>query len=179
MIPVEELREYVKATAADDAILEKIEAGAVAFVERMTGRYFGTPEEVTEILSGPIEGPLFLLEAPAEDPALALEYFDGSAWGTVDVSSYSLDGEALWAAPSLWVYGSRNYRVTYTRGYASGVEPPDVRQLVMDLASLKWNTRGSEGMESETIGGYSYTRADLEKLPFAGELLASLRRLRV
>jgi hypothetical protein len=181
VIPVDELRDYVKAKDADEPILEKMELAAVAFVERETGRYFGEPAPIAEVFSGAYAGPLYLSESPAADPALVLEYFDGTSWSTVDSSSYTIDGSAIWpAASTLWIYGHRNYRATYTRGYVAGEEPADIRQAVMDLVATKWKGRGQEGMQSETIGGYQYTRSDaFEVVPGLSDTLRNWRRVRV
>jgi hypothetical protein len=55
-----------------------------------------------------------------------------------------------------------------------------VAQLLLELVSAKWKRRGEgEDMQSETIGDYSYTRADLEKQPTWQTVKNNWRRLRI
>lgn len=165
MIPANELRVYVRATAADDQVLAQLELGAVAFIENDTGRYFGAPAETVETISGPMAGSLWLSDKPAidpdtGDPLLVVEEWSGSVWSVVVASDYRIVGNAL-VSTGVWTYGTNNYRATFTRGYEEGAEPADIRDLVMQLVASKWKARGNEGMKSETISGYSYTRADV------------------
>ena len=77
--------------------------------------------------------------------------------------------------------------MTYWRGYAIDAGPKDIEQLLIDLVSLRLNLQGTEGLASEAIGGYSYTRAaatdfedgDLRRLPTALATINAWRRVLV
>lgn len=55
--------------------------------------------------------------------------------------------------------GRKRVKVAYTGGYPS--PPEDLTMAAMILAGTMYNDRGTDGsMKSETLGDYSYTRAD-------------------
>jgi hypothetical protein len=85
------------------------------------------------------------------------------AWTVVATSRYEADGRGL-HVPSQWSRGVRNFRALYEEGFTT--PPGDVAQLLLELVSSKWKGRSDRAdMQSESIGDYSYTRADLEKQP--------------
>jgi hypothetical protein len=49
--------------------------------------------------------------------------------------------------------------VTYQAGFPVGEEPESLKQVVLDLCSLKFRTKGKEGLRSEQIGDYRYELA--------------------
>jgi len=57
--------------------------------------------------------------------------------------------------------GIRNYRVTYTAGYAT--IPHDLQLACLQIVAWLRNRIKSTGMKSETLGEYSYTKSDEEK----------------
>jgi hypothetical protein len=89
------------------------------------------------------------------------QYAGDTETAITDYTLRTLNREALLARHG-GVKWTRDYEyaVTYWRGYAAGDEPGDIRQLVLDLLAVKWGIRqsGGEGLRSETIGGYSWTR---------------------
>src|SRR5690606_9493970 len=127
-------------TAHDD-YLTALERAAVGYVQRKTGWYWGPEQEVEVVLSGSGTRDLWLpdhasavsrvvewsvygvdIELPAESYALRLE--PGSTHG---LRLSRRDG-------GLWLLGYE-YAVTYTRGYAAGEEPADIRQAVTGLVA--------------------------------------------
>ena len=54
--------------------------------------------------------------------------------------------------------GVRNYRFTYTAGYAT--IPTDLEQACLDICAYIYNVRKNTGMKSESLGEYSYTKDD-------------------
>ena len=193
MIDLTTLKEWLGISAEDtahDALLTDLEARAVEWVERQTGRYFGPPAETTEVLCGTGARRLWLAEPPVS-VAEVVEYAYPGAEGVIidpaapDGYEIRTGGNEGWLVRrgGVWWPGYE-YRVRYTRGYPAGQEPADIRQLVLDLVALKWSIRGKDGLQSESIGGYSYTRSafhiaddgDLKSIPGALRTIQSWRR---
>lgn len=66
-----------------------------------------------------------------------------------------------WGPSPCWVEGNDNFRVIYTAGYST--IPADLVLAVCKLVDLMFAERKAGGaMQSESIGGYSYTRATQE-----------------
>jgi hypothetical protein len=192
MIDPDELRDYVGAEEADEATLTAIEQAAVAFVQNYTGRYFGPPELVEEYVTGRGGRRLYLRDHVTYDPS----YPDDPAVVLVDERTIPGDGPTAFTQDTDFVYralGRENvlirfgttwgqwtepyeYAVTYWRGYPPGDEPADIRQLVKDMVLVKWQTlQGDAALQSETIGGYSYTRfkdADMDAVTAGWDTLA-------
>ncbi len=76
------------------------------------------------------------------------------------------------------------YEIRYPFGYPPMGEPRDIRRAVLLLVEYLWTAvRGQVGIQSETIGGYSYTLADMDQgaqqIPFVRETLNRWRRVYV
>jgi hypothetical protein len=180
MIGLPRLRRWLSLAEDDssrDELLLDLAAQALAYLSRQTGRYFGPLEYHTETLSGRGTGSLWLSEPVLLDyeplppvpedpdvpedpewtpPALMVE-IDGRMLAP---DRYEVDGRTLhhlggWRS---WPWGVRNVRVSYWRGYTEETLPDDIAGAVRALLRL-WASR-TEGLKSETIGGYSYTVAD-------------------
>lgn len=162
-------------------VLTALEVRAVEIIQSETDRYFGTPIEHVEQLEGDGSDKLYLRERPfpeaesVEGTVVEYRAETGDAWVAMDASDWELEyPRPIWlgavlrrAGGDVWEDGYQ-YRVTYTFGYEAGEEPGDVRQAVIDLVAFKYHERGREGLRSETIGDYSYTRvnaADIQSLP--------------
>lgn len=192
MISVAKARASIPGLApiTDDTVVADMIARAVAFVETYTRRYFGLPETVTEFLAGTCRYDLYLSERPqtldseAADVAVierctpsstsaAVTAFQVRECDTYRALLHRIDG-AVWGS-------GYEYAVTYIRGYLVDAGPKDIEQVLLDLVALKTNTRGREGIKSETIGGYSYTLGDfgnseVDALPGAKSILNTWRR---
>lgn len=151
-----------------EVLLTDLRDRAVAFVSQQTLRYFGPPVEQADILTGTGTRHLTLTERIVEGEesedvtVVEQEYAGASATalaistgfqvrhaGTVSVLARA--GGEKWAL-------DREYVVTYTRGYEEDHGPGDIEQLIVALVGLRIAVIGSEGLSSETIGGYSYSR---------------------
>ncbi len=66
-----------------------------------------------------------------------------------------------------FVDGARNFRFSYTAGYAT--IPYDLEEACLQLCSWIYKDRQSKGMKSETLGEYSYT-----KETFTGNVIENL-----
>lgn len=176
MISQADLELYLGLTAGTDtALLIDIEAEAVAWFSKQTGRYFGAEEEVTEIVIGTGESNLYLTEEPVDGETVAVveQAYLGDTQTTITESAD--DG---WAVRDqhlarkggyVWQLGYE-YLVTYTRGYNQvAVGPPanidapdDVRRAIKAIVAWWYNggdpADGSSQKTSETMGNYSYTR---------------------
>jgi hypothetical protein len=175
MIPVAEIKAYLgiePGNGADDPALHELSLNALAFVESQTRRYFGAVAEHEEILTGESSRRLWLSEAPVEPPAdpdyptvaplVTVEERALPGAEPVAVEDFQLrrNGAEAYLVRTLGGVWLRDYEytVTYWRGYDQLELPGDIRQLVLDLVSVKRSLRGQEALRSETVGGYSYTR---------------------
>ena len=193
MIDLTTLKEWLGIPATDtahDALLTDLEAQAVEWVERQTGRYFGPPAETTEVIRGTGARRLWLAEPPVSVAEVTEVVYPGGTETVIDpagVNGYEVRvaGNEGWLVRrgGVW-WPCYEYRVRYTRGYPTGQEPADIRQLVLDLVALRWSLRGKDGLQSESIGGYSYTRSafhiaddgDLKSIPGALRTIQAWRR---
>lgn len=179
-----------RAASTDTVLLADMIERAVAFIQTQTRRYFGPITEFTDYRYGaggrslwltdrviPDEyGEVMLLEerpypGGTATPFLIADYAVRTGPEASDVSRLVRLGGYVWT-------DTYEYAVTYERGYNVDNGPPDITQLVIDLVALKLKLRGFEGMRSETIGGYSYTRfgeGDLDAIDGARSLIKAWR----
>lgn len=166
--------------ATEDAILQALLTRTIAFIERTLDWYFGPPRAAVEILNGSGLRSLWLRQYIVGSTLTVRERGGvGDAWETVPAADYEFEtGGRILVNVANWTKGVRNYRVSYTEGFAT--MPGDVEQLVLDLVASRWNNRESDpGLRSETIGDYSYTRADLEEMAGWGSVWANWKRGRI
>lgn len=141
MISIEELRLACRITGSSrDGELLEIEQEAVAYVQKTTGRFFGDSESVTEYIEGDDRQSLWLAEVPATVPTTVIEHTWPGDTGTT-ITQTASDGYILRGARTArlirkaglaWSRGLE-YEVTYTRGFATGEEPADIRRAVKQL----------------------------------------------
>jgi hypothetical protein len=178
MISLDELRIALDIdSSVDEDILEKLEAAAVAFVERETGWHFVGVDDVVEVVTGDGSDRLRLRGMVTTAPATVSEAAYVGATPTT-ITATASDGYELRTkgVPVNRIYLVRKqgyvwhdgyeYTVTADRGYTAGAEPTEIRELVRDLVLLKWNERDAAGgvFRSESIGPYTYTAGDLSRL---------------
>lgn len=175
MLTMREMKEWLKLpleTGPEDELLTGLEQSCVDWLESQTHKYFGVPAETTLTIDGPASGPIYLPQAPSLDEdgnaLLTVESWNGSEWEAVDLADYTLDGAALHHA-SAWTAGTRNYRLTFWRGYNDGDQPARVKHAVLQLVALHYEYRLP--IVTGTI---------VADLPFGlREAIWSLRRVRV
>jgi hypothetical protein len=157
MISVADLRTALKLEPLEDAYaeeeeaayLEDLEAAAVAFVERYTGRYYGTEEEEAEfVVGGSASGTLYLPERMSAVATVSSRSYLGGAEteiGEEDADGWLLKvpngathGFQLLRRGGQWWDSALEYVVTGTIGYAAGSEPPDIRKAVIKIVG-RWN----------------------------------------
>jgi hypothetical protein len=180
MISISELRDYLEIEDDQeedvDHILARLESYAVAFVEKQTNRHFGPKGDVTVVVMGTTSQRLYLPYAvalPASSAITIVEERRQPGDTATEITTAASDGYILRTnGQEAWLVrkgGARwqdgyEYTVTFKRGYAPGYEPGDIRRIVLKLVELDWNSRGGEGVKSETISGYSYSGMTNEQL---------------
>jgi hypothetical protein len=173
-----------EAASLDSGILEEMIARATAFVETQTRRYFGEKTARTVYVSGTGGRFLRLAEAFVGSPADIEERpYPGGTLTTIPIASYEVrqDGSAsalVRIDGAVWARGYE-YAVVVEQGYDPEEVPGDIVDVVIGLVGVKLKFQGHEGMRSESIGGYSYTRFgddDLDAVPGAKATLAAWRR---
>lgn len=174
IVSLGELKAYLTVSgevlpAADDAALTIILGGVVALFESATLRppgFYTDTDERTEVRDGTGSARLFLDYPIAEDGLISVKLgFDSAA-----------PSETLSVANrSVIVYGEGSRCITRVDGGKFGkvgqpryIEvvyehlgdlPDDAKLPIMEVAASVYRNRGSEGMQSETVGSfYSYTR---------------------
>jgi hypothetical protein len=154
-----------------DAYLTALEPRAVAYVERRTNRYFGPVVDVTEYLTGQGLATIWPASNISTAPTSIVErlYPGGTE---VTITPAATDGFVIRSEPrtawfvrkggDVWLDGYEYETVGMKRGYALGSEPGDIREVVIALirARLAQRELGGTGVQSETIGGYSYRLGD-------------------
>lgn len=138
-------------------------------VRAYTGQLFDHVEEDTIILNGTGTKTLLLPELPVTNVLQVLERVEGSGWadatvlaGPDDVATgerptfdWSEDGRLRRIDGDFWRDRFRWYRIVNEHGYDN---PPDeVVGVVLRIAAR--SVGNPEGLRSETIGRYSYTKA--------------------
>lgn len=193
MIEIDDLRHYMGAgslTAEQVIVLQDLEKRAVSFVEVHTGRHFGPVETFTTYHDGTGNRRLWLDESPDSITTVRERRLSDETWDAVlsgDDDGWELRGRQLLRKNGhVWSYGYE-HEVVYDFGYAPGTEPGAIRQLVMDLVKLKWDSRDlptglvsqTEGMQSVTYERSVRMRESLMSIPWVGETIAEFSRVKV
>lgn len=173
MIAIETLRLHLGLGDDEtyDELLTEWERTAVAYVQAVTGRYFGPYDVVTEELSGAkcyatarcrpdrlylTDIPVSELDYDPEEPIEVLVDYGDPATAVEDFTVRRTTYEAWLERTTPWHAGTL-YRVTYVRGYADGAEPETIRSYVIAWVKRQYELRGQTGIASKTMGGYSVT----------------------
>jgi hypothetical protein len=155
-------------TAITPETLQGMVDRAVAFLQSKTHRYFGLPATVTEIVRGTGNYHLRLSERVRATPTITqvLERATpGTAPTTILAAAFSvreLENTSVLTRTDgkPWYYGYE-YSVAYGRGYTEFEGPADIERAMLDLVAIDIaQTTGEAGLESETLGPYSYSLSD-------------------
>lgn len=184
MISDERLRLALQLSTYSPApdLLADLQARAVSFVERQTHRYFGEVAETQVVLRGNGTRHLQLPNAPTDPGYIAVseQKYQGASTtllgfpGDFAVRPLGTTAYLARAGGNVWQHGYE-YVVTYDHGFPVDGGPRDIESLVIALVGRRLGEMGSDGLSSETIGGYSYTRpaihafedGDLRSIPGA------------
>lgn len=140
-----------------DRVLQRMIEAATALLGRKLRRYLGTPAETIETFAGGRR--LILLDDPIGDVAVRGRTYSTDPWDDVATTDYSLSGRRLrYGSGSRWPGLDEAVEVTYTRGYEIDEGPADLREIILDMVTEKWNgSQESVFLKSESIGDYSYS----------------------
>ena len=137
-------------------------------IEKYCDRIFIKAAYTEEAYSGNNNEYLYLNEYPIDTAAdFYLYHWDiisNSSLYTFTVNTeYSITnathGEIY--KSSKFMKGVGNYRVTYTAGYTQALVPYDLKIACAQIAGIYYNTAGSGGIASESIGAYSVSYKDI------------------
>lgn len=186
MIAIETLRAWVDADASEDALLQELERFAIARVEQHLGVPLGAPAERTDVVEGSGTATLYLPSAGATGTITTLHevaYPGATPTPLAAGTDYERRGTRLVRLGGAIWYEGYQYHITAPMGYEDANVPPIVREVVLQLVSIKYSQKGAEDLQSETIGDYSYTRTYATGgggLTAEDQILAKLpRRIRV
>lgn len=130
---------------SQDTYLARLEAAAVAFVERATGHYFGPPAPRVEYADAVGQREIWLRDTPSPQTVVTVE-IDGAA---VDPASFTLRGRRLrhatrWGSPAY----PADARISYTAGFAPDAGPADIEQAVVEIVAAAYENR-APGKDSD------------------------------
>lgn len=197
MLPDGLLESWLGVSGSDVAVVTDAAERALVWIETQTGRYFHTPRDFKVTTHGG-RRTYWLPEIPnhvdgESDDVYLLEVERKNAageWETVPEEDYEVvppDMGRLYEMPTVefeetcwtdtWPRARNNLRFRFTAGYAEGALPGDVQQLVLDMVGAWWRDRRNQGLQSETIGGYSYEKwMGTDGQRFADDWTASLTK---
>lgn len=185
MITREEVKRALKIPPSNttrDGDLDVVVAAAINWLQSKTGHYFGSLRQIVQRIDGDgYSDRIYLHQAPAATPAPIVETWNGAAWIVTAAPDYEIDGtRIILLNGALWTKGTRNVRVTYSEGYASGQVPADDKRSALAVAVAMWKEIGRGDIQAENISGYSYTLKNENVLPtFVRETIRKYRRVRV
>jgi uncharacterized phiE125 gp8 family phage protein len=138
----------VNGETEDTATLRKMEQDAIAAIEVRTGRYYGTVAARTEYINWR-GGPLQLSNVPIS--LTSLKSWDGSAFQTVDSTSYYLEGAFIhWNTTQTWT--PIRYQVIYQAGYTVDALDANVWPAPRDIQRAVLLTVGHWFRNREGVG---------------------------
>lgn len=193
------------ANTTSDARLELLIDSVSDRIERLCGRQFVARAYTTRV-SGAGTDWLILPNRPVNSiTSIAYVTGAGSDESTtlIESTDYRFEAETgivsrcvggiLWDTSEdrgddgrAFAEGFKNYEVVYSAGYASTSIPADLKLIALEMVASGYYTSGGVDptKQSESLGDYSYTRADGSRAaeagtagdPIAGHILSRLAR---
>lgn len=170
IVTLAELKEYLgDAPDTDDTLLTALLDNVEALYERATlrevGYFTAAAAGVTEVLDGTGTPRLYLAYPIGAITSIALGYSGTDE--TLDVLdpavvSYAVGSRVVARTDGGGFGKARQPRYVHVVYDHLGNVPVDAKLPIMEVVASMYRHRGSEGMKSETIGDYSYTRDDLQ-----------------
>lgn len=175
IVTLPEMKTYLgdAPASADDALLQQLLDDVEALFESATLRpigWYAAESDRVEVLDGTGTSRLYLAYPIAEDglTSVKLGYNSAAPNETLAVANKNIlvwgEGSRLITRVDGGTFGRlgqpRYVTVEYER---QGNAPDDAKLAIKEVVASVYRNRGSEGMQSETVGSfYSYTRADVE-----------------
>lgn len=163
MIELDDLKAAMEISGTEsDALLERLIKVAEAVVDRYCKRTFAEAQ-YTEEYKGSGTQYLNLKHYPVSTLTKVYEnvnFIADPIWNDMTADAY-LKAES----GQIYVYSGffnkeRHYKIQYKAGYKSDKIPEDVKQACVDIAAYLYQNRKSQGLKSEQLGEYSYTKLD-------------------
>jgi hypothetical protein len=188
LISTARLVAWVNDSDAPAAILEAIERGVVASLERMSGYWLSASEARTEVLDGPTYRTPALDGATPETKTLYLrvlpsaltsvKFWDSDDWGDAETltdfqlaeGGPALERGAIYYPNGSWPTEPRAVQVVYTFGYAEDAFPDDADTLVLRMVQWKYLQQDSGYAASERHPDMGITRQSWEAAGLQDEL---------
>jgi hypothetical protein len=161
----------------DGLLVDSLINAASGFIESFCRRKFtnsGALITETVYLNGNGEAYLPLPNYPVSNDSTIVVYSWDKVSQVVDDTfvehtDYEVDFDSgLVYMQSGWLLGEKNYKVTYKYGYTTATMPEDLKNACLALVLYLYNGRDKAGMQSETIGSYSYTKQNTGQYMFMG-----------
>ncbi len=160
---LDEVKDYIGITGSThDTLLTALINAATDFIESYIGRRI-TEQAITEELhDGDGSDSILLKQYPIDSgETITLEQasnpnVNDSNFSTLSSSLYFVDyNTGIITTNFTLQQGIRNYRVSYTSGYADADVPFDIKWAAWELVSNMFNTRKAAGTTSQTLGDLS------------------------
>jgi hypothetical protein len=169
IVTLSELQDYLGGTftSEDDELLSALLDNVEAMYERDTlhpaGFYQAADTGVTVVLNGTGSSYLYLPYAIDDITSISLGYDSGSPLESLDVASpsvvsYGVGERVVVRTDGGWFGSISQRRYVHVVYDHLGNVPEDAKLPIMEVVASLYRNSGSEGMKSETLGGfYSYT----------------------
>lgn len=169
MIPVADVRLASGIDAQYDPLLGHLIEQATAMLGRELIGYYGPVETFEDTLDvkccqGRLKVTLHrepIEVTKVETRSTPFAAYEEIAQTTDDLTNWVLSGRDLLSRTG-FPAGKGTLRVTYRAGYAPGTAPAELQALVQDMVIRRFRSLNDEqlqsGLQSETLGDYSYTR---------------------
>lgn len=159
------------ADTSDDRLLDDLIGAASAYIRARTQRTFQVDifEDVVYLCDGddPIKMKLLNYPLLKVDRVKIYDEFNNLIWDITDSTTWDFVNEGyMWFINTNEFY-FEPYRnvITYRAGYPK--VPEDIRQACKELVIAFYRGVGREGLSSEKIGDYSYTKSLISSWPDA------------
>lgn len=166
IVTLTELKDYLgdAPASADDAVLTALLDNVEALYTRATlrepGHYQPAASGVTEYVDGTGSSRLYLTYPVATLTSVTLGYGSSEVLDLTSRSAvvYTVGSRVVTRTDGGWfgAVGQAGY-VTVVYDHLGNL-PADAKLPIMEVVASLYRNRGSEGMKSETVGEYSYTR---------------------
>jgi hypothetical protein len=164
MIELDDLKAVMEITDTEsDTLLDRLIKVAQTVIENYCKRTF-TEGQFTEECKGSGTQYLNLKHYPISTLTKVYEnvnFIADPIWNDITADTF-LETESGQVYLHRGFYDKeRHYKVQYKAGYKNDKIPEDIKQACIDIITYLYQNRKSQGLKSEQLGEYNYTKADL------------------